>query len=343
MPAAVTPISNPPSPWHSTTVEWLGEVPPARLQVFEDRSKSILSSNDSPDIPFRWSVNPYRGCMHGCSYCYARPTHQYLDWGAGTDFDRKIAVKMNAAGLLTRAFERRSWRGELVVFSGVTDCYQPLEATYGLTRQCLEVCVAYRNPVGIVTKGALVERDLDLLEELHRHAWVQVSMSIPFWDPDAARRVEPLAPPPRRRMRVLKRLADRGIPVQVNISPIIPGLTDQDIPTLLKAARDAGATSAGHILVRLPREVAPVFRERMRRDFPLRAGRILSAIEQCRDGRQNDPRFGHRMRGQGARWAAIESVFETWRKRLGYRPSPSPPAVSPFRRPPARGAQLPLL
>ena len=181
------PISNPPNPWSSTEVDYLGEPPTGRLEVYEDQSREVLARNDSPDVGFSFSVNPYRGCMHACAYCYARPTHEYLSFGAGTDFDTKIAVKPNAASLLRRAFDRHSWKGELIVFSGVTDCYQPLEATLKLTRSCLEVCLDYRNPVGIITKAPLIERDIDLLQELARTVRLSVTISVPFWNQEHAR------------------------------------------------------------------------------------------------------------------------------------------------------------
>src|SRR5437899_2667540 len=185
------PISNPPNPWLSTEVEYLDEIPPAELEVYEDHTREILAHNDSPDVGFSWSINPYRGCFHACAYCYARPTHEYLSLGAGTDFDRKIVVKPAAAALLREAFDKPSWRGELIVFSGVTDCYQPLEASYRLTRGCLEVCALYKNPVGIITKSPLIERDLDLLCDLGRVAGLSVTVSIPFWSAEKARAMEP--------------------------------------------------------------------------------------------------------------------------------------------------------
>src|SRR5436309_2514871 len=180
------PISNPPNPWLSSETEYFEEIPAAKLEVYEDHSRSILASNDSPDVGFKYSVNPYRGCFHSCAYCYARPTHEYLGLGAGTDFDRKITVKPDAAKLLRAAFEKKSWKGELIVFSGVTDCYQPLEASYRLTRACLEVCAEYRNPVGIITKAPLIERDLDVLVALSKVASLSVTLSVPLWDPEHA-------------------------------------------------------------------------------------------------------------------------------------------------------------
>ena len=193
------PVSNPPNPWSTTHVEWLEEPPAVQLEVFEEEAKSILATNDSPDVPFRFSVNPYRGCQHACAYCYARPSHQYLGYGAGTDFDSKIVAKTNAAELLRAALAKRGWRRDWIAFSGVTDCYQPLEASYGLTRACLEVCREFKNPVGIVTKSALVRRDVELLRELDRVASVVVYLSIPFADDATGRAIEPLASAPARR------------------------------------------------------------------------------------------------------------------------------------------------
>src|SRR6266850_2121673 len=201
-PGVLKPISNPPNPWSTTEVEYLEEAPPARLEVYQDHTREILSHNDSPDVGFSWSVNPYRGCFHACSYCYARPSHEYLGFGAGTDFDRKITVKPEAPRLLREAFERPSWKGELIVFSGVTDCYQPLEASYRLTRGCLEVCAEYRNPVGIITKSPLIERDLDVLQALAKVADVGVTVApmIPgLGDEDIARILEAAAAAGARR------------------------------------------------------------------------------------------------------------------------------------------------
>src|SRR5881394_68029 len=210
-PVRPIPISNPPNPWATTEVQYLEGAPEVKLQVFADGTRQILAKNDSPDVGFTFSVNPYRGCFHACAYCYARPSHEYLSLGAGTDFDRKIMVKLRAAELLRVAFAKKSWRKETVAFSGVTDCYQPLEASYRLTRGCLEVCRDYRNPVCIITKAPLVERDMDLLTELSRVARVSVSVSIPLWDRDHARALEPQVPTPQRRMETVARLAATGI------------------------------------------------------------------------------------------------------------------------------------
>lgn len=326
-------VDNPPNPWASTAVEWLGEPPPARLEVYEERARSILAHNDSPDLGFSWSLNPYRGCFHGCAYCYARPSHEKLGLGAGTDFERRLVVKVNAPELLEQALARPGWRGELIVFSGVTDCYQPLEACYGLTRRCLEVCCRYRNPVGIVTKGALIERDLDVLAELARTAYAAVHVSLPILQAARARALEPNAPSPRRRLQTVARLAAAGVPVGVLVAPLIPGLNDEEIPAVLRAAREAGARWARHVMLRLPGSVLPVFLARLAEALPARAGRVIGAIRACRQGRLNDPRFGARFRGSGPRWQAVQGLFELVARRLGFGEPPPVPVPSPFRRP----------
>jgi DNA repair photolyase len=308
------PVSNPPNPWASTEVEYLEAAPPeVKLEVYEDHTRQILATNDSPDVGFRWSVNPYRGCFHACAYCYARPSHEYLSFRAGTDFDRKIVIKPHAAELLREAFSKKSWQFETVVFSGVTDCYQPLEASYRLTRGCLQVCAAFGNPVGVITKAPLIERDADLLAALR----AQVTISVPFWDPDKARAIEPYVATPKRRLRTIEILARQGIDVGVNVAPIIPGLNDQDIPAILAAARDAGARRANFVLLRLPGAVKQVFEERLRERLPLQADRVLHRIRETRGGKLYDARFGVRGRGEGVYSTSIATLFETTARRLG--------------------------
>jgi DNA repair photolyase len=343
----VHPVANPPNPWASTDVEYLdGEVPHAPLQIYEDRTRQILSRNDSPDVPFSWSVNPYRGCFHACAYCYARPSHEYLSFGAGTDFERKIVIKPDAPELLREAFDKRSWKGELVAFSGVTDCYQPLEASYHLTRGCLQVCVEYKNPASVITKSPLVERDADLLLELQRVARTHVAVSIPFWSPEKARAIEPFVTTPARRMRIVERLAKKGLAVAVMVAPVIPGLNDDEIPRILEEARSAGATSAGMVLLRLPGAVKDVFEERVRAALPLRAERILRRVKETRGGRMYDPRFGTRQTGEGHYADTIGALFDATAKRLGltHAREDAPPEEPPttFERPPRPGAQLRL-
>ncbi|MBL9022227.1 MAG: PA0069 family radical SAM protein [Myxococcales bacterium] len=339
------PVANPPNPWLSTAVEYLEEPPIARLEVIEDSTKGILSHNDSPDLGFRWSVNPYRGCWHACSYCYARPRHEYLSLGAGTDFERKLVVKPRAPELLREAFERPSWRGELVLFSGDTDCYQPLEASYGLTRGCLEVMAEYKNPCGVITKSPLIERDVDLLVELARVADLSLTISIPFWDPERARAMEPFVATPQRRIKTIERLAKAGLRVGVNIAPLIPGLGDEDMPTILEAARDAGAVRAGFVFLRLPGPVAVVFEERLRKSLPLRAERVLARVREARVGKLYDGRFGARQKGEGHYAEAALALFEATTRRLGlqtFAMGPPPPERHTFERPLAKGAQLDL-
>lgn len=319
-------------------MEYLDEAPPARLEVFEERARSILSGNDSPDIPFRWSLNPYRGCTHACAYCYARPSHQYLGFGAGTDFDRKIVVKTNAAALLRDAFAKRSWVGEAVMFSGNTDCYQALEASYAITRACLTVCAEHRNPVCVITKSALVRRDADLLARLARESRARVYLSIPFARDEDAMKIEPWAARVSRRFEALRALSDAGVPTGVSVSPVIPGLNDHDVPEVLERARDAGATSAFMIALRLPGEVDEVFRARLESEFPDRARRVISQLVDIRRGRTDERAFGARMRGEGARWEIVRQLFHATVKRLGMNHEEPVEGPSAFRRPTAQGS-----
>ncbi|MEJ7729040.1 MAG: radical SAM protein [Polyangiaceae bacterium] len=276
--------------------------------------------------------------------CYARPGHEYLSMGAGTDFDRKIVVKPEAPRLLREAFEARSWKGEFVMFSGVTDCYQPLEASYRITRGCLEVCAEYRNPCGVITKAPLIERDLDLLVELGKVADFGVTLSIPLWDPAKARAIEPYVATPQRRMRTVERLAKAGVRVGVNVAPLIPGLGDEDMPAILQAAHDAGASHAGFVFLRLPGPVAPVFVDRLRAALPLRAEKVLARVREARGGKLYDSTFGARKVGDGPYAAAAMALFETTCRRLGLSTGniPRPEAPPTFQRPARRGDQMKL-
>jgi DNA repair photolyase len=333
-------ISNPRNPWDATTVDWLGDPPPALPRVYADATREILSRNDSPDIPFTYSVNPYRGCAHACAYCYARPTHEYLGFGAGTDFDTRIVAKLRAPELLRRAFERPSWTGEPIAFSGNTDAWQPIEASLRLTRGCLEVCAEYRNPVMVTTKAPLVERDLDLLADLASHGAASVSVTLPFLDPERARAMEPWVASPARRLQTIARLAAAGIPVGVMVAPVIPGLNDEEIPRVLAAAREAGATRAHWLLLRLPGPVKEVFEERLRAALPDRAERVLHRIRETRDGKLYDARFGIRGRGEGEYARTIAALFEASASRLGFQGGERP-APSTFRRPRAQMTLFP--
>src|SRR5919109_1212456 len=311
-------VANPPNPWLTHSVEWIGEPPEAALEVFEEtETRHIITHNNSPDVGFDYTVNCYRGCIHGCTYCFSRPTHEYLDFGAGTDFERKIVVKVRAPELLRKELMKPSWKGDQIVFSFTSDPYIPLEANYKLTRQCLEVCAEFRNPVGIVTKSALIRRDVDVLQKLTSEASVGVYFSIPFADYDIARAVEPFAPSPNARFEAMKILADAGIQVGIGIAPTIPGLTT-DIPGLLQRAKDCGATKALINMLRLPGSVAPYFEQRLREKLPTKADRILNRIRDARDGKLNSSVFGERMRGKGEYWAATERLFKIHCERLGF-------------------------
>lgn len=315
-------IDNPPNPYETRHAEWLEPPPLAKLEVYEESARSILSRNDSPDLPFTWSVNPYRGCQHACAYCYARRTHEYLGYGAGTDFETKLIVKPNAPELLAEAFSHKRWKGESVHFSGATDCYQPLEAAYQITRRCLEVCVSFRNPAMVVTKGFLVVRDAGVLADLNRCAGAGVNVSIPFADAEACRLIEPQAPPPARRFEAIRRLRDAGVPVGVMVSPIIPGLTDHEVPRILEQAAEAGARWASCTPLRLPGSVEAVFVGRLREHMPLRADRVLNRLRDIRGGRLSDSRFGSRFRGTGPYWDSVLALFELNRKALGLEKGP---------------------
>jgi DNA repair photolyase len=330
-------VENPPNPWLTESIEWIGEPPRAKIEVFEEtETRTIISRNDSPDVAFDYSINCYRGCIHGCTYCFSRPTHEYLDFGAGTDFERKIVVKVRAPELLRKELMKPSWKGDQIVFSFTSDPYVPLEANYKLTRACLEVCAEFRNPVGVVTKSALIRRDIDVLQRLTRDASAGVYFSIPFADCETARAVEPFAPSPRARFAAMKDLADAGIQVGIGIAPTIPGLTT-DIPRLLERAKECGATKAFLNMLRLPGSVAPYFEQRLRQKLPTKADRVLNRIRDSRGGKLNSSVFHDRMHGKGQYWDAQEKLFNVYVKRFGFNQSRggSEPheRVNTFRRP----------
>jgi len=327
-------IENPPNPFEAHFIEYFGGItPPAKLEIYEDTTRTILSRNDSPDLGFRWSVNPYRGCFHACAYCYARPSHEYLGFGAGSDFETKIVVKPKAPELLREAFLKPSWKGDLIVFSGDTDCYQPLEASYELTRKCLEVSLEFGNPVGIVTKSFLICRDLELLKRLHERTYLSISLSIPFFDEKAARLVEPNAASISKRFEAVRLLAEAGVPVGILVAPVIPGLNDSDIPQILKKARECGAKWASPVLLRLPGSVKQVFISRIQKHFPLQVEKILHRIREVREGKLSNPNFGERHKGIGPYWESIEQLFEVWSEKLGLNRDEPRPSRPPFKRP----------
>jgi len=292
---------------------------PIRTRFYQDHSQSIISWNKSPDIDFDAGLNPYRGCEHGCAYCFARPTHEYLGMSAGLDFESKIMVKADAPELLRRELSKKSWKPQTIAMSGVTDCYQPAERKLELTRRCLGVLAEFRNPVAIITKNHLVTRDLDHLKELARHSAVMVNISITTLDADLAKILEPRASPPLRRLAAIQELTSVGVPVRVLMAPIIPGLTDHEIPRLLETAARAGAWDAGFVPLRLPGAVAPLFEAWLEKHRPGHKDKVLSRVSALRGGgRLNDPRFGSRMRGEGF-WAdQIANIFEVSRLRAGF-------------------------
>ena len=302
--------------------EYRNKLANRKIEYFEDASKSIVSENHSPDISFRYSINPYRGCVHACSYCYARNSHEYLGLNAGLDFETKIFVKHRAAELFRAFLRKPGWSPEPVAFSGVTDCYQPAERDYRLTRQCLEVANQCNLPITIVTKNALVLRDLDILTDMAERNLVHVSISINTLDIELARVMEPRTSIPSARLRAIKELTDRDVPARVMVAPIIPALNDHDVPRVLESAKEAGATDARYTLLRLPLTVEPVFREWLERTQPLRAEKVLERIRGTRDGKLNDSSWGQRMTGSGEIADQIRSMFNVFRKKHGFRDLP---------------------
>ncbi len=285
-------------------------------QVFLETPRTIIARNQSPDIPFEQSINPYRGCEHGCVYCYARPTHAYLNLSPGLDFETKLTAKPEAAKLLRRELQRPGYRCTPIALGSNTDPYQPIERRYKITRQILEVLSEFNHPLTITTKSALIERDLDLLAPMAEKNLVQVYLSITTLEPALARKLEPRASAPHRRLQAVTTLRAAGIPVGVMVAPVIPVLTDSELETILKAASQAGALSAGYVLLRLPLEVADLFEEWLRSHFPNLADRALNRIRDCRGGRTNDPRFGQRMRGEGVFADLIAQRFRLACRRL---------------------------
>ncbi len=291
------------------------DLPVVQTEFLIDHSKSILSRNESPDIGFTYSINVYRGCEHGCTYCYARPSHEYLGFNAGIDFETKIMVKHDAPELLRKAFDARSWKPQVITMSGNTDCYQPAERQFKLTRKILEVMLEYRNPVGIITKNALVLRDIDILSELAKLNLVMVFHTINSLDKELTRKMEPHTATPARKLLSIERLTAAGIPCGVMIGPVIPGLNDDEIFPILKAASEAGAVSAGYNMIRLPYSVKPIFMDWLERAVPMEAKKVKTRLEMVRDGKLSDPRFGSRMTGEGSYANFVERTFEVAKKK----------------------------
>lgn len=308
------------------------EEPLPRTQFIADQTQTLMTKNDSPDIGFTYSLNAYRGCEHGCIYCYARPYHEYLGMSAGLDFETKIVVKYDAAALLRKELSSPRWRPEVIAMSGVTDCYQPAERRLKLTRGCLEVLAEFRNPVGIVTKNSLVTRDIDLLMELARHRAVVVFISLTTLNPELRTILEPRTSPPAARLSALRKLREAGIPAGVMIAPIIPAINDHEILRLVEAAAESGAQFAGRVVLRLPHAVAPLFEDWLGRHFPDRKEKVLHQIRSVRGGQLNDPRFETRMRGEGPAAERIAQLFSVACRRVGIEGKHPELSVDSFRR-----------
>lgn len=309
------------------------DYPSPKTEFFKDFSKSIISYNDSPDIGFSASVNPYRGCEHGCVYCYARPTHEYFGLSSGWDFESKIFVKLEAAKLLNKELARPKWKPQVVVMSGVTDCYQPFERKFQITRQCLEVLLDFRNPVGMITKNYLITRDIDLFQKMAEYHGVCVTVSVTSLDSAVARAMEPRASTPINRLKAIEELSKAGVPVTVNVAPIVPGLTDHEIPEILKTCADAGAQGAGYVILRLPYAVKDLFERWLEEYFPDRKNKVLNRIRELRGGSLYDSGWGTRMTGQGLFAEHIRNLFDVGYKRAGFPQTRIQLSAASFRNP----------
>ena len=340
--------SNPPNRYAATHAQpeddgWGGAPEPAprpATALIPEPARSMLTTNDSPDIPFELSLNPYRGCEHGCAYCFARPSHAYLGYSPGLDFETRILFKPDSAPVLRRELAARRYRCRVLALGPNTDPYQPAERQLQVTRGLLELLAECRHPLELITKSALVERDLDLLAEMGRAGLARVVVSVTTLDRTLARDLEPRAAAPQRRLQTIARLTAAGVPVTVLVAPVIPMLTDPELERILAAAREAGADAAGWILLRLPGEVAGLFTEWLQAQRPELAGRVLARLKEAHGGRLYDPRFGHRMRGQGAYAELIGQRFDLAWRRLGFR-RPPPLDTAAFRPPAASKAAGP--
>lgn len=335
---------NPPNRFERLHVEPDPDGPPEerpnpRTQFFLDATETVLARNESPDVGFTYGLNPYRGCEHGCAYCFARPYHEYLGWGSGLDFESRILVKLRAPELLRRELSAPRWEPQPIAMSGVTDCYQPAERRFRLTRQCLEVCAELRQPVFLITKNALITRDLDVLRELARHQCVAVALSVTTLDADLGGRLEPRASRPAARLRAIRELSAAGIPVGVMVAPTIPGLTDHELPAILEAAAAAGASRAGYVLLRLPHAVKDVFLRWLDEHAPTKKARILDRLRALRGGRLYDAAWGRRGTGAGVFAEQLRQMFEVSCRRAGLSRESAVLSTEHFRKP---GEQLRL-
>lgn len=313
-----------------------------RTHVREERARSVLTRNDSPDLSFDRSVNPYRGCEHGCIYCFARPSHAYLGLSPGLDFETQLIAKPDAPALLEKAIAKRGYAVAPIAFGTNTDPYQPIEAKYGIMRGCLQVLRDWNHPVAIVSRGRTILRDVDILADMAAKSQVHIGISLMTLDATLARQMEPRAPTPQTRLQMIKGLSEAGIPVRLMLAPVIPVLTEPEIERVMQAARDAGASSASMIPLRLPLEVAPLFRDWLERFHPGKAAHVLSRVQAMRGGKDNDPRYGMRMRGEGIEADLMRQRFDLARKRLGFDRERYVLDCSRFGPPPRAGDQLSL-
>lgn len=318
------------------------ELPQLRTEVREEAARSVVTYNRSPDLPFDRSINPYRGCEHGCVYCFARPTHAYLGLSPGLDFETRLIARPNAAEVLRKELSSARYKVATIAMGTNTDPYQPIEKHHQITRACLQVLQEFQHPVAIVTKGAMIERDLDILAPMAQLGLVRVGVSLTTLDPVLSRRMEPRAPSPVRRLATIRRLVDAGVPVRVMTSPLIPGLTDHELETMLYAGADAGADAASWIMLRLPREVSELWQSWLQQHEPARAEKVMSKLREMHGGRDYDPRWGHRMRGEGEYAELVAKRFSLAVKRLGLATKTPPLRCDLFSRPAQAGDQLKL-
>lgn len=319
--------------------DFLSELERPKTKYLDDTSRTIISENESPDVPFQYSLNPYRGCLHGCSYCYARPSHEYLGFSAGLDFETTILVKQNAAALFRDWLNRPNYKCQTVMLSGVTDCYQPVERKLGITRQCIEVASEAYQPISIITKNSLVTRDIDLLRELADQDLCRAAISINSLDQSLTKRLEPACTAPAARLDAIASLTSAKIPVHAMIAPIIPGINDHEIPSVLKAVSEAGAKSASFIMVRLPLSVETVFLNWLKRHQPTHAAKVESRLRAIRQGKLNQGEYGLRMRGTGPIAEQISALFHVHRKRYGLTETLPALRTDVFRPPRTSGGQ----
>jgi DNA repair photolyase len=318
------------------------DLPPVRTEVRLERPRSVITRNTSPDLPFDRSINPYRGCEHGCIYCFARPSHAYLNLSPGLDFETRLIARPGAGAVLDRELRRKSYRPAVMAIGTNTDPYQPIEGRYGVMREVLEVLAAFNHPVAIVTKGTGIERDLDLLVPMAAAGLVSVGVSVTTLDAGLARKMEPRVPAPARRLATIRRLADAGVPVRVMVAPVIPGLTDPELEAILAAAKAAGARAASWIMLRLPREVAPLFRDWLGEHYPDRFGKVMGKVREMHGGQDYSPEWGKRMRGEGIYADLVARRFQIAARRLGLDGKLPPLRADRFAPPPRAGDQLSL-